>query len=62
MEVYYIDIGRGTSNAILIGQRRAIVIDCGEDGRALIQLLKHFQIETITRLIVSQRLSGIEDG
>ncbi len=53
MEVYFIDIGRGTSNLILLGQSRAIVIDCGANSGVLLQLLARFRIEEIVRLILS---------
>ena len=53
MEVYFIDIGSGTSNLILLGQGRAIVIDCGENSGTLLQLLTRFQVQEIVRLVVS---------
>jgi beta-lactamase superfamily II metal-dependent hydrolase len=53
MEVYFVDIGKGTSNLILLGQSRAIVVDCGKSSRVLLHLLKKFQIQEITRLVVS---------
>lgn len=53
MEVYFVDIGRGTSNLILLGQGRAIVIDCGKKSRILLQLLTKFHVREITRLILS---------
>lgn len=53
MEVYFVDIGRGTSNLILLGQSRAMVIDCGANSGVLLQLLARFRIEEIVRLILS---------
>lgn len=53
MEAYFIDIGPGTSNLILLGRSRAIVIDCGERSGALLQLLARFRVQEIVRLIVS---------
>jgi competence protein ComEC len=53
MEVYLVDIGRGTSNLILLGRSRAIVIDCGARSGVLLQLLERFGIQEIVRLIVS---------
>ncbi|WP_026012190.1 MBL fold metallo-hydrolase, partial [Singulisphaera acidiphila] len=53
MEVYFVDIGRGTSNLILLGGRRAIVIDCGQNSGSLLQLLAQFRVDTIARLIIS---------
>jgi hypothetical protein len=31
-ECYLLDVGQGTSNVILLGDRRAIVIDCGRSA------------------------------
>lgn len=54
MEVCFIDVGQGTSNVILLGARRAIVIDCGgAQAETVLALLRRFQIDTLTRLIVS---------
>jgi Metallo-beta-lactamase superfamily len=53
MEVYFVDIGRGTSNLILLGGRRAIVIDCGQNSGALLQLLEQFRVDTIAQLVIS---------
>lgn len=53
MEVYFVDIGRGTSNLILLGQSRAIVIDCGKHSGILLQLLKRYQIQEIVGLVIS---------
>lgn len=42
------------SNVILLGKRRAIVVDCGgAQAQILLRLLDHFRIESIARLIVS---------
>jgi len=53
MEVYFVDIGRGTSCVILLGDNRAIVIDCGKQSGVLLQLLKRFQVQELERLCVS---------
>ena len=53
MEVYFVDIGKGTSNLILLGQSRTIVIDCGKNSGILLQLLKRFHVQEIDRLILS---------
>ncbi len=54
MEVCFVDVGQGTSNAILLGNRRAIVIDCGgAQAETVLALLRRFQIDTLTRLIIS---------
>ncbi len=53
MEVYFVDIGKGTSNLILLGENRAIIIDCGQRSDALIQLLARFDVQKIVCLILS---------
>ncbi len=54
MEVCFADVGQGTSNVILLGNRRAIVIDCGAaQAETVLGVLRRFQIDTITRLIIS---------
>lgn len=54
MEVCFIDVGQGTSNVILLGDQRAIVIDSGSQQiRTVIEVLHQFRIEMITRLIIS---------
>lgn len=50
----FVDVGQGASNIILLGQRRAIVIDAGGRRAAtVIRLLQHFQVETLTRLVIT---------
>jgi len=54
LEVFFVDVGQGTSNVILMGDRRAIVIDCGgAQAETVLALLRRFQINTLTRLIIS---------
>lgn len=54
MEVCFVDVGQGTSNVILLGHRQAIVIDCGgAQAETVLALLRRFQIDTLTQLIVS---------
>jgi competence protein ComEC len=53
VEVYFLDVGKGTSNVVLLGQSRAIVIDCGNRAGVLLQLLAKFGIQEIARLIIS---------
>ena len=53
MEVYFVDIGKGTSNLILLGGSRAIVVDCGKSSGVLLQLLAKFRVEEIVSLVVS---------
>ena len=54
MEVCFVDVGQGTSNVILLGNRQAIVIDCGAaQAETVLGVLRRFQIDTISRLIIS---------
>jgi len=52
-ECWFLDVGQGTSNVILLGEGRAIVIDCGPRGsKQTIQLLEQY-VDTIEALIIS---------
>ena len=54
MEVYFLDVGQGTCQVILLGERTAIVVDCGsKSDRTALHFLKRFGVEYIARLIVS---------
>lgn len=53
MEVYFVDVGQGTSNVILLGKRRAIVIDTGKRSADLSRLLNHLQVAELTVLALS---------
>jgi beta-lactamase superfamily II metal-dependent hydrolase len=53
MEVYFLDVGQGTSNVILVGGRRAIVIDTGRRAADLRLLLNHLHVSEIPCLILS---------
>lgn len=54
MEVCFVDVGQGSSSVILLGGRRAIVIDAGgQQALTVIRLLQHFHVEIIERLIVT---------
>lgn len=54
MEIFFLDVGQGTCQVILLGQRRAIVIDCGlRNDRLVLQFLQRAGIEYLERLIVS---------
>lgn len=47
-------MGQGTSNVIPLGNRQAIVIDCGAaQAETVLGVLRRFQIDTISRLIIS---------
>ena len=52
-ECWFLDVGQGTSNVILLGGGRAVVIDCGPRGsQQTIALLRQY-IDTIEALIIS---------
>jgi len=52
-ECWFLDVGQGTSNVILLEGGRAIVIDCGPRGsQQTIQLLRRY-VDTIEALIIS---------
>jgi beta-lactamase superfamily II metal-dependent hydrolase len=51
-ECYFLDVGQGTSNVILLGQGRAIVIDCGRSAWTALRLLQRY-VSRIVALIVS---------
>jgi competence protein ComEC len=53
MEVYFADVGQGTCNVILIGKRRALVIDTGRRAADLRLLLSHLNVDYLTLLAVS---------
>lgn len=54
MEVFFLDVAQGTCQIILLGERRAIVIDCGiPNDRIVVQFLRRMGVEHIERLIVS---------
>jgi competence protein ComEC len=61
-ECWILDLGQGTSNVILLGEGRAIVIDCGPPGsKQTIQLLLQQYVHTIEALIISHNDSD-HDG
>ncbi|NLW84990.1 MAG: MBL fold metallo-hydrolase [Phycisphaerae bacterium] len=52
-ECWFLDVGQGTSNVILLGEGRAIVIDCGpKSSRETLELLVQY-VKTIEVLIIS---------
>lgn len=54
MEIFFLDVAQGTCQIILLGERRAIVIDCGvRNDRIVLQFLSRMGVEHIERLIVS---------
>jgi hypothetical protein len=60
---YFLDVGQGTSQVILLGKRRAIVIDGGPDPQARVPLtlLRRF-VDTIEALIVSHNDADHDTG
>ncbi|HZZ78219.1 MAG TPA: MBL fold metallo-hydrolase, partial [Gemmataceae bacterium] len=54
MELCFADVGQGSSTIVLLGARRALVVDAGgKQALTVIRLLQHFQIESIERLIIT---------
>ena len=54
MEVYFVDVGQGTCQVILLGGQRAIVIDCGvKTDHIAVNFLKRHGIKRIECLITS---------
>lgn len=54
MEIYFLDIGQGTCQIILLGHRSAIVVDCGaKNDKLALQFLKRYGVEYIPWLVVS---------
>lgn len=54
-ECCFVDVSQGSANVILIGDRRAIVIDCGprSASRVLVRILEYFGVESIAALVVT---------
>jgi competence protein ComEC len=54
MEVFFLDVSQGTCQVILLGARRAIVIDCGTSkDRTVLHFLRRMGIEQVACLVVS---------
>lgn len=54
MEVFFLDVGQGTSQVILLGKRQAIVVDCGvHNDRLVLRFLQRMGIDYIPCLIIS---------
>lgn len=53
-ETYFLDVGQGTANVILLGDGRAIIIDCGprSSSHVLLQLLNRY-VSIIEALVLS---------
>ncbi len=52
-ECCLLDVGQGTCNIVLLGDNRAIIIDCGPRGPAPLRALQHFGVHEIVALVVS---------
>lgn len=53
-ECCFVDVAQGSANVILLGERRAVVIDCGPPSDlGTIRILDHFGIESIVALIIT---------
>ena len=54
MEIFFLDVGQASCNIILLGGKRAIVIDAGAGKGSLpLRFLKRFGIETIAALVIT---------
>lgn len=61
-ECWFLDVGEGMANVILLGQRRAIVADCGpHTSRVTLKFLKRY-VDTIEVLIISHNDSDHDGG
>lgn len=61
-ECWFLDVGQGSSNVILLGDGRAIVIDCGpKNSTATIELLKRY-VDFIDVLVVSHNDADHDGG
>lgn len=63
MEVCFADVGQGSASIILLGQGRAILVDCGpRGGQTVVALLDYFRVKTIVRLIVTHNHADHSSG
>jgi competence protein ComEC len=54
MEVFFLDVGQGTSQVLLLGGQQAIVLDCGlPNDRFVLRFLLRMGVEYIPRLVIS---------
>lgn len=52
-ECCFLDVGQGTCNVILLGNNRAIVIDCGPRHFSPVRCLEYFSVREIEALVIS---------
>lgn len=52
-ECWFLDVGQGASNVILLGDRRAVVIDCGPKGSVQTLHLLRMWVDYIEALIIT---------
>ncbi len=60
-ECFFLDVGQGTSNVVLLGERRGIVIDCSPTPRVPLSMLKRY-VDRIVALVVSHNDRDHCDG
>ena len=61
-ECWFLDVGEGTANVIMLGRRRAIVSDCGPHTSIVtLKFLKRY-VDTIEALIISHNDSDHDGG
>lgn len=61
-ECWFLDVGQGSSNVILLGDGRAIVIDCGpQNSTTTIELLKRY-VDFVDVLVISHNDSDHDGG
>jgi beta-lactamase superfamily II metal-dependent hydrolase len=53
VESYFIDVGQGSCNVILLGGRRAIVVDCGRRSQEVLGILSAHCVDYLECLAVS---------
>ena len=63
MEVNFLDVGQGSANFVLLGDQRALVIDCGPVCKnVLLRALKACHVEYLDRLMLSHSHADHSNG
>jgi competence protein ComEC len=63
MEVYFLDVGQGTSHLILLGNRQAIVVDAGpKTDSILFQAIARYSVERLVRFVTTHSHSDHVGG